>query len=204
MTYNTAMSRSTLKNIYVEKNHMQLITSQMELNGTEIKIMKVKTKEHSFLNITVNRMEYKGKNHSSCGFAGVTSYDIIGNGTFSKISTICHSNNNQEYRYRNIYTQNSVALLAMYSYKKYSNFNLTLSVTTTQCKATMMNICELPHDPLSLESISYFSVRKHNCIVLQLDHGDTNMSLFKMSRRFYTPSEDYYTTYIENHLVRSK
>ena len=204
MTYNTAMSRSTLKNIYVEKNHMQLITSQIEFKGTEIKIMKIKTKEHSFLNITVNRMEYKGKNHSSCGFAGVTSYDIIGNGTFSKICTICHSNNNQVYGYRNIYTQNSVALLAMYSYKKYSNFNLTLSVTTTQCKATMMNICELPHDPLSLEATSYFSVRKHNCIVLQLDHGDTNMSLFKMSRRFYTPSEDYYTSNIDNHLVRSK
>ena len=104
MTYNTAMSRKTQKDIYVEKNHIQLITCEMELNSTEIAIMNIKTQEHSFLNITVNRMEYKGKNHSSCGFAGVASYDITGNRTFSKISTICHSNNNQEYRYRNIYT----------------------------------------------------------------------------------------------------
>ena len=204
MTYNVVMSMSTQKDIYVEKNHMQLIISEVELNNTEIAIMKIETQEHYFLNITIQHMEYEGKNHSSCGFAGVTSYDITGNRTFSKISTICHSNNNQEYRYRNIYTQNSMILLVVYSYKKYSNFNLTLSVTTTQCKATMMNICELPHDPLSLEATSYFSVRKHNCIVLQLDYGDTNMSLFKMSRRFYTPSEDYYTTYIETHLVRRK
>ena len=134
----------------------------------------------------------------------MTSYDITENRTFSKISTICNSNNNQEYRYRNIYTQKSMVLLVMYSYKKYANFNLTLSVITTQCKATMMNICELLHDPLSLEATSYFSVRKHNCIVLQLEHGDTNISLFKISRRFNSPSKGYYTTYIENHLVRSK
>ena len=204
ITYNTEMSMSPQKYIYVEKNHIQLITSEMELNNSEIKIMKIKTEEHSFFNISVNHMEYKGKNHSLCGFAGVTACDITGNGSFSKILTICHNNNNQEYRYRNIYTQNSVILLIIYSYKKYSNFNVTLSVNTTQCKVTMMNICELPHDPLWLESTSYFSIRKHNCIVLQLGHGDTNISFFKMSKIFNTPSERYYTTTIATHLVRSK
>ena len=60
MTYSTAMSRRTQKDIYVEKNHIQLITSEMELHNTEIAIMNIKTQEHSFLNITVHHLECKG------------------------------------------------------------------------------------------------------------------------------------------------
>ena len=71
-------------------------------------------------------------------------------------------------------------LLVMYSYKKYSNFSLTLSVSTSQ--ATTINICELPHDSLSLEASSYFSVRNHSCIVLQLDHGQANMSIYRSNK----------------------
>ena len=173
MTYNTTMSMKIQKEIYVDMNEHILMTSKRELNNTEIQIIIFKTQVNSFLNITTHQIKYKGENNYSYGFAGITSYDITGNETFKIISAICHSNDKN----RNVYTQNSMMLLVMYSYKKYSNFGLTLSVTTSQCKATAIDICELPHDPLRLEATSYFSIRKYNCIVLQLDHGQANMSI---------------------------
>ena len=178
MTYNTTMSMKTQKEIHVDMNEHVLMTSERELNNTEIKIIVFKTHIHSFLNITIDQIKYKGENNYSYGFAGITSYDITGNRTFEKISAICHSNDKN----RNVYTQNSMMLLVMYSYKKYSNFSLTLSVTTSQCKATAIDICELPHDRLSLEATSYFSIGKYNCIVLQLDHGQANMYIYRPSK----------------------
>ena len=177
--YEAIMSMNTQKVIYVKKKNDVQITSERELNYTEIAIIRFKTVLHYFLNITVLQMNYMGKNHSSCGFAGMTSYDIAGNETLKRLSTICHHNNNQDYKHGNTYSQESQMLLVMYSYKKYSNFSLILSVTTSQCKATRIITCELPHDPSSQESIYYFSVRKHKCLVLQVDHGQTSMLLFK-------------------------
>ena len=150
----------------------------MELNNTEIAIMNIKTQEHSFLNITVHHLEYKGKNHSSCGFAGITSYDIFSNRTFQKISTLCHSNNNQEYKYRNMYTGNSSMLLVLYSYKKYSDFSLELLVSISECKITRVNICKLKHDVLSMESKKFFPVLKEGCMVLQLDYRNISSLKF--------------------------
>ena len=178
MKYNTTMILKTHREFFVDVNEHVQMTSQTELNNTEIKLVIFKTQAHSFLNITIHQIKFKGENQYSCGFAGITSYDITGNGTYKKISAICYNNEKN----RNVYTQSSIMLLVMYSYKKYSNFSLNLSVSTTQCKATIINICELPHDPLSLESTSYFSVRKHNCIILQLDHGQLNMSIYRSNR----------------------
>ena len=128
-------------------------------------------------------MNYIGKNHSSCGFAGLTSYDIYTNGTFEKISTICHNNNYQEYKCRNIYTQNSEMLLVLYSYQQYSKFNLALSVSTSQCKTTTIDICEFEHDPFHLESNIFFLVNNQKCVVLQLNYGQGNMSLLTTSSK---------------------
>ena len=158
------------KKIYVEENSSVLITSA-ELKDTEIKILEIKTEIDIFLKTTIHQINYTGNNHSSCGFAGVSSYDIIEKGNFQKISTICHSNNNQEYEYKSIYTQNPVMLLVMYSFKKYSNFSVTVLVSTSLCKATKINICDLEHDPQSLKSNSMFFIKRQSCIVLQLDYG---------------------------------
>ena len=183
MIYNTTMFSDIHKIFYLKKNHSILITSENELIDTEVNVVKIETLTELYLNITIHHMNYTGKNHSSCGFAGLTSYDINTNGTFKKISTICHRNNYQECKYRNIYTQNSEMLLVLYSYKQYSKFSLTLSVLTSQCKATTIDICELEHDPFYLES-NYFSLFKNqNFVVLQLNYGQGNMSLFTISSR---------------------
>ena len=204
VTYKT-MSINVNKWVYVERNQSVLITSQMELTNAEIKIMKIETEMELILNITIHQMNYTGSNHSSCGFAGITSYDIITNRTFKKISTVCHSNNHIEYKYRNIYTENSVVLLDLYSYKKYSNFSLVISVSTSSCKAEAVDICELEHDPLSLESNRMFSIRKNKCVILQYDYRQANISLFKLSHNaHYGPAIDYYTVYSGTHILRGK
>ena len=206
VTYKTIMSMSTQKVIYVKKKHYVEITSERELNNTELAIIKLKTVLHHILNITVLQMNYIGKNHSSCGFAGISSYDINGNGTFNKISTICHSNNNQKYKYRNTYTQESQMLLVMYSYKKYSNFNSTLSVTTSQCAATKIITCHLPYDPLREESTYYFSVKKQKCLVLQVDHGQAGMIYTNRSECRFTLSctslQQCKNFFIEKHFLQ--
>ena len=72
-------------------------------------------------------------------------------------------------------------LLVLYSYKSYSNISLNLSVSTSECKATTTNICELKHDKGSLESTSFFSVKKQKCIILQLDYSQRNISLQELN-----------------------
>ena len=183
LMYNTTMSRNKHKTIYPQKNHSILVMSENKLIDTEVHMIKIETLTKLYLNVTIHQMNYIGKNHSSCGFAGLTSYDIYTNGTFEKISTVCHSNNYQEYTYRSIYTQNSEMLLVLYSYKQYSKFNLTLSVSTSQCKATTINICEFEHDPFHLESNIFFLVNNQKCVVLQLNYGQGNMSLLTTSSK---------------------
>ena len=169
IAYNASVSRDPYKDIYMEKNHSVLLTSK-ELNDTEMKIIEFQTQRGLFFNVTILQLNYTGNNHSSCGYAGITSYDIFSNRTFQKISTLCHSNNNQEYKYRNMYTGNSSMLLVLYSYKKYSDFSLELLVSISECKITRVNICKLKHDVLSMESKKFFPVLKEGCMVLQLDY----------------------------------
>ena len=205
VTYKTTMCMTLNKMVYVERNQSVLITSEIELNNAEINIMNFETRKELFLNITIHQMNYKGSNHSLCGFAGITSYDINTNGTFKKISTICHSNNNQENQYRNIYTQNSVVLLVLYSYKKYSNFSLVFSVSTSHCRAATMDICELEHDALSLKSNRLFSIRKNKCLILQHDYRQANISFFKLRRSArYGLAVVYYTVFSGIGLLRGK
>ena len=163
VTYKTTMSMNINKRVYVERNESLFITSERVLDNAEINIMKFETWMELFFNITIHQMNYTGSNHSSCGFAGITSYDINTNGTFKKISTVCDSNNNMEYKYRNMYTQNPVVLLVLYSYKKYSNFSLVFSVSISHCRAATIDICELEHDALSLKSKRIFSIRENKC-----------------------------------------
>ena len=205
VTYKTAMLMNMNKWVYVERNQFILITSQRELTNAEIKIMKIEAEMELFFNITIHQMNYTGRNHSSCGFAGITSYDISTNGTFKKISTVCHSNNDQEYKYRNIYTQNSVVLLVLYSYKKYSNFSLVFSVSTSSCRAATIDICELEHDTLNLKSNRMFSIRKNKCVILQHDYRQANISLFKLrSKAQYGVGIDHYTVFSGTHILRGK
>ena len=166
------------KEMYVKTNQSVMITSQ-KLRDTEMHIQKMKTKPWLFFNITIHQIKHTGRNHSSCGYAGITFYDIHKNGTFQKISTLCHSNNNQEYNYRNIYTQYSAMSFVLYSYKKYSNISLNLTVSISHCEAIPINICEQEYDPLNLESNRIFSIKRQSCIVLQLNYAQENVSLFK-------------------------
>ena len=183
ITYDATVSTNLYEEIYMEKNHSILVTSK-ELNDTEMKIIKFETQGDLFLKVTILQLNYTGNNHSSCGYAGITSYDIFSNGTFQKISTICHSNNNQEYKYRNMYTGNSKMLLVLYSYKKYSNFSLELLVSISHCKISRINICQLKHHVFSKESKIFFPVVKQGCMVLQLDYR--NISSFKYFDRSFT------------------
>ena len=179
IAYNTIVSTKSYKETYVEKNKSILVTSEIELSDSEIRMIKMETEAQLSFKISIYQVKYTGIKYSSCGYAGITLYDINRNGTFQKISTVCYSNE-QEYKYRNMYSQNSLMLLVLYSYKSYSNISLNLSVSTSECKATTINICELKHDALSLESTSFFTVRKQKCIILQLDYRQGNISLLKM------------------------
>ena len=177
ITYNASVSRNPYKEIYMEKNHSVLLTSK-ELNDTEMKILKFETQGELSLNVTILQLNYTGNNHSSCGYAGITLYDIFSNRTFQEIFTICHSNNYKEYKYRNMYTGNSSMLLVLYSYKKYSDFSLELLVSISECKITRVNICELKHDLLIMESKKFFPVLKQGCMVLQLDYRNISSLKF--------------------------
>ena len=179
IAYNTTISTKSQKEIYLQKNDSILVTSEIELSDSEIRMIKMETEAELFYKITINELKYTGIKYSSCSYAGITLYDINRNESFQKISTVCYSNE-QEYKYRNIYSQNSLMLLVLYSYKSYSNISLNLSVSTSECKAKTINICELKHDALSLESTSFFTVRKQTCIILQLDYRQGNISLLKM------------------------
>ena len=181
IAYGGTKSIKTQWKIYLPKNNSKFLNSEMYLSLTDVSMIKIETEAKQFLKITIHQMKYTGIKYSSCHYAGITSYDKKGNGTFQKISTTCYSDE-QEYRYRNIYTQNPVMLLVFYSYKKYSNISFNLSVSATECKATTINICELKHDPLSLESNSLFSAKDHKCIILQLDYKQRNTSLLEMDK----------------------
>ena len=181
IAYNATISTKLQKEAYLQKNNSIFVISEIEIRDSEIRMIKLETEAHLFFKITINKMKYTGIKYFSCGFAGITLYDINRNGSFQKISTVCY-NNEQEYRYRNLYTQNSLMLLVLYSYKSYSNMSLNLSVSTSECKATTINICALKHDDLNLASTSFFSIRKEKCIILQLDYRQANISLFKMDR----------------------
>ena len=150
-------------------------------------------------------MNYIGQNHSSCGFGGITLYDVIENGTFQKISTVCHSNNQHEYKYRNMYSQKSVMLLVLYSYKRYSNFTFKLNVSVSECKTTVTNLCELKHDPLNLESNRMYFIKRQSCIVLQLDYGQGNMSSLRLNKSNpFRSNIQYYLIDDGVHLLRGK
>ena len=181
IAYDGTKSTKTQWKIYLPTNNSKCLTPEMYLSLTDVSLIKIETEGKQFLKIAIHQMKYTGIKYSSCLYAGITSYDKKGNGTFQKISTICYSDE-QEYRYRNIYTENSVMLLVLYSYKKYSNISFNLSVSATECKATTINICELEHDPLSLESNSLFSAKEHQCIILQLDYKQGNTSLLEMDK----------------------
>ena len=181
IVYNTIMSTKSKKETYLQKNNSTLVISEIELSDSEIRMIKMETEAQLVFKITINQLKYTDIKYSSCGYAGITFYDINRNGSFQKISTICYSNE-QEYKYRNMYSQNSLMLLVMYSYKSYSNISLNLSVSTSECTATRINICELKHDDFSLESTSFFSVRKQKCIILQLDYRLGNITLLEMDR----------------------
>ena len=76
-----------------------------------------------------------------------------------------------------MYAGNSSLLLVFYSYKKYSDFSLKVLISTCQCEVKAVSICQLEHDSLNLESQD-FSIWKQGCMVLQLDYGQANFSIF--------------------------
>ena len=180
IAYNTTMSTKMLKETNLQKNTSILVTLEIELSDSGIRIIKMETEAQLFHKIIINELKYTGIKYSSCGYAGITLYDINRNGSFQNISTLCYSNE-EDKKYRNMHSQNSLMLLVLYSYKNYSNISLNLSVSTSECKATTTNICELKHDELSLESTSFFSVKKQKCILLQLDYRQGNISLLEMN-----------------------
>ena len=96
------MSTKMLKETNLQKNNSILVTSEIELNDSEIRMIKMETEAELFYKITINELKYTGIKYSSCGYAGITLYDINRNGSFQKISTVCYSNE-QEYKYRNLY-----------------------------------------------------------------------------------------------------
>ena len=180
--------------IFIAYNTSMSNKAQKELSNSEISMIKMDTEAQLFFKITIYQMEYTGIKYSSCGYDGITLYDINGNGRFQKISTACYSNE-LEYRYKNLYTENSVMLLVLYSYKKYSNISLNLSVSTSECKAKTINICELKHDKESLESTSFFSVKKQKCIIIQLHYRQGNISLLELQKGISVWRSDIYSVF---------
>ena len=181
ITYNATISTQKFKETYLQKNNSIFVTSEMELINFDIRMIKMKTEAQLFFKIKINQLKQTGIKYSSCAYAGVTLYDININGSFQKISTVYNSNE-QEYKYKNMYTQNLLMLLVLYSYKSYLNISLNLSISTSECKAATINICELKKDDFILESISFFSSNKQKCIILQLDYRQENISLLEMDR----------------------
>ena len=61
-----------------------------------LKILNIGKEVKLSLNTVTYPIIYPGSNYFVCGFAQIASYDITKNGTFQKISTMCHSNNDCE------------------------------------------------------------------------------------------------------------
>ena len=84
IVYNTTMSMKAKKEIYLQKNTSMFLTSEMELSNSEISMIKMDTEAQLFFKITIYQMKYTGIKYSSCGYAGITLYDINENGNFRK------------------------------------------------------------------------------------------------------------------------
>lgn len=100
------------------------------------------------VNISVANMTHIGRNNSgNCLCAGLSVYDKK-----KEISTVCQNPvhtlessafKNSLYRFRNIFSSNNKALLAIYSYKEYANISLTFVVSSTKCRAIQIDVCDI-------------------------------------------------------------
>ena len=96
---------------------------------------------HTNLKLTIKTIMYTGYNDPICTFGGISVY--TGN-IDAEITNDCFS----FYNYiidKDIYSNSNVTLLVLYSYKECGTLNITMQLSTTQCKPVTINTCALTH-----------------------------------------------------------
>ena len=114
-------------------------------------------------NITIQKFFHTLDRNVECQYGGISMFDNH-TGTFKEISNNCLSHYGV-YRYRNIYPQSSTFLLLVYSYGGYGSINISLTISTHQCKVTKIKLCSCPEC-----WNRHLSLHNTDCVVYQLRH----------------------------------
>ena len=106
---------------------------------TNSKIWKIFSNVH--LKLTIKTIMYTGYNDPICTFAGISVYSANKD---TEITNDCFSFYDFNID-KDIYPSSNVTLLVLYSYKEYGDLNITMQLSTTQCKPVTIDTCALTH-----------------------------------------------------------
>ena len=154
---------------------------------------------HANLKLTIKTFIYIGYNDPVCTFAGISVYSANKN---TEIANKCFS----FYDYiidKDIYSNLNETMLVLYSYKEYGHLNISLQLSTTQCKPVTINtcaltyLCQLPNNTMCKEhreqinslNVNYtkkstdfpISVNPGQCFILQMVSFIDSLNTLKSS-----------------------
>ena len=111
-------------------------------NADLCSLMITTNNKSSNIRVTVLGISYSGtEDNTLCNFAGLSAYNIMDDGSYKHISTVCDPHNDF-YQYRPIYSNSSTLLLVMYWYKIFIEiFNISFAILETHCSSVKINLC---------------------------------------------------------------
>ena len=105
-------------------------------------VVNLETNNKFKINCTVMMLKYSGPLDSSCKYGGLVAYDTQEN-INKHIISLCNENISQFSQPRNMYSTENKLVFVVYSYKEYSNLNVTVKITTSVCDLVRIDICKI-------------------------------------------------------------
>ncbi len=94
-----------------------------------------------FLNVTIEDLAYSGKLTTGCNFGGISFLQRNKLSSLTEITTVC--DNISSSLHRSIDSDDNSMLVVIYSYSKYSNISVKLSVSETTCQIGIFDIFKI-------------------------------------------------------------
>ena len=102
-----------------------------------LSIIQIMTEAPNHLNISIKNFTNNYKYNILCTYAGIIFYEEARK-IYNEKSSMCVDHGNF-YKYRNIYSNKSKMLVAIYAYKGYGTLYISMNISTTQCQLSLKN-----------------------------------------------------------------
>ena len=162
-----------------------------QLPDSSFRIYLLKSPTNSIVNLTITQFTFIDQPDPLCSHGGAA---ILENSNGTWIETKTFYNRNSDDKYVNwlttstIYANSNNVLLVLYSFKKYSSYEIGLTATHSYCRLTTISACEshfLGQTTSKLRTI--ISLNPDHCDIVQLSSGKYDVHEINKESRELTP-----------------